>query len=174
MPPAARITDPHACAIPLHAVNVIAGPCCPTVLIGFLPAARQGDLTACGAPIVRFSPTVEIGNQKAARMGDNTGHGGVIVKGEPTVLIGEVGKGECDCMKQAAQSGAAKPGQTVHVGKADWTQLRLPVEAKLASSQFAIENNSTSATIKAESWDQPILLNGQNILGAKSIERQPL
>ena len=36
-------------------------PGCPTVLIGGMPAARMGDLSGCGAPIVMGAPTVIIG-----------------------------------------------------------------------------------------------------------------
>ena len=63
----------------------------PTVLIGFLPAARVSDMATCVGPpdiIAIGSPTVFIGNQMAARIGDTTAHGGVIVAGEPMVLIG--------------------------------------------------------------------------------------
>jgi hypothetical protein len=34
---------------------------------------------------------VMIGNLPAARMGDLTAHGGTIILGEPTVMIGEIG-----------------------------------------------------------------------------------
>jgi uncharacterized Zn-binding protein involved in type VI secretion len=40
---------------------VIAPPGCPTVLIGGMPAARMGDMSACGAPIIMGCPTVMIG-----------------------------------------------------------------------------------------------------------------
>ena len=93
--PAARMTDMHACPafngpVP-HVGGPILPPCCPTVLIGSLPAARVGDMAVCVGPpanIVMGSFTVLIGGQPAARMGDNTAHGGVIVMGWPTVLIG--------------------------------------------------------------------------------------
>jgi hypothetical protein len=61
------------------------------VLIGYLPAARVGDMALCVGPpdsIVMGSPTVLIGGMMAARIGDPTAHGGVIVAGLPTVLIG--------------------------------------------------------------------------------------
>jgi uncharacterized Zn-binding protein involved in type VI secretion len=44
-----------------HPGAPIAPPGCPTVLIGGLPAARMGDLTSCGAPIVMGAMTVLIG-----------------------------------------------------------------------------------------------------------------
>jgi uncharacterized Zn-binding protein involved in type VI secretion len=95
MPPAARMTDMHACpmvtGIVPHVGGPILPPCCPTVLIGGLPAARVGDMAVCaGGPdvIALGSFTVLIGGMPAARMGDMTVHGGVIVIGLPTVLIG--------------------------------------------------------------------------------------
>lgn len=95
MPPAARITDMHACpmvtGIVPHVGGPISGPCVPTVLIGSLPAAVLGDMCVCVGPpdsIVKGSATVMIGGKPAARMGDTTAHGGNIVLGMPTVIIG--------------------------------------------------------------------------------------
>jgi hypothetical protein len=51
----------------------------------------MGDLAACGSStdaIDSGTPTVLIGPLPAARQGDSTARGGVIVGGEPTVLIG--------------------------------------------------------------------------------------
>lgn len=79
-----------------HVGGPILPPGEPTVLIGFLPAARMTDMATCVGPpdsILMGSPTVLIGNLMAARIGDPTDHGGVIVLGEPTVEIGEVGMG---------------------------------------------------------------------------------
>ena len=69
---------------------------CPTVLIGFMPAARVTDMATCVGPpdvIVKGSTGVLIGNMPAARIGDMTAHGGNIVVGCPTVMIGETGSG---------------------------------------------------------------------------------
>jgi uncharacterized Zn-binding protein involved in type VI secretion len=95
MPPAARISDMHTCPmVNPGPVPHVGGPIavgCPTVLIGFMPAARVGDMCVCVGPpdtIAKGSATVMIGNMPAARMGDNTAHGGVIVVGCPTVIIG--------------------------------------------------------------------------------------
>jgi uncharacterized Zn-binding protein involved in type VI secretion len=72
----------------------VGGPVCkgmPTVLIGFMPAARMGDMCVCVGPpdvIAKGSATVMIGGQPAARMGDLTAHGGNIVVGFPQVMIG--------------------------------------------------------------------------------------
>lgn len=87
MPPAARIGDKHSCPIPGHAINaIVQGE--ETVIVGFMPQSRVGDMEACGAAIARGEPTVIIGNRDAARRGDPTVHGGKIVSGCPTVLIG--------------------------------------------------------------------------------------
>jgi uncharacterized Zn-binding protein involved in type VI secretion len=97
MPPAARITDMHVCPMQTPAVVPIphvGGPicvACPTVLIGFLPAARVGDMAVCVGPpdaIAMGSFTVLVGGMPAARMGDMTIHAGAITLGDPTVMIG--------------------------------------------------------------------------------------
>lgn len=66
----------------------------PTVMVGFLPAARVGDMAVCTGPpdtIAKGSGTVMIGKKPAARLGDQTAHGGVIVVGCSTVFIGDAG-----------------------------------------------------------------------------------
>ena len=96
MPPAARMGDMHTCPLvnpgPVpHVGGPILPPGCPTVLIGFMPAARVGDMAVCVGPpdaVAMGSATVLIGGSMAARMGDPTVHGGVIVIGCPTVMIG--------------------------------------------------------------------------------------
>jgi uncharacterized Zn-binding protein involved in type VI secretion len=98
MPPAARLTDMHACPMvtpgvpPIpHVGGPVTGPGMPTVLIGGLPAACVGDMCVCVGPpdvIVKGSSSVLIGGRPAARMGDSTAHGGNIVIGLPTVMIG--------------------------------------------------------------------------------------
>lgn len=102
--PSARISDLHTCPMATpgtppvpHVGGPISGPCVPTVLVGFLPAAVVGDSCVCVGPpdtITMGSPTVLIGNKMAARMGDPTLHGGVITAGFPSVLIGEMGRGD--------------------------------------------------------------------------------
>jgi uncharacterized Zn-binding protein involved in type VI secretion len=55
-----------------------------------MPAARVGDMAVCVGPpdvIALGSFKVLIGGMPAARMGDLTAHGGVIVTGAPTVII---------------------------------------------------------------------------------------
>lgn len=111
MPPAARVTDMHTCPMVTVLVPHVGGPVlppgCPTVLTGFLPAARVGDMLTCVGPpdvIAIGCPTVLIGGMMAARMGDMTAHGGVIVGPCcPTVMIGIPGMG-------GALAAAAKNG----------------------------------------------------------------
>jgi uncharacterized Zn-binding protein involved in type VI secretion len=98
-----------------HVGGPILPPGAPTVLIGFLPAARMSDMLTCVGPpdvIVMGSPTVLINFLMAARMGDPTAHGGVIVLGEPTVMIGEAGGGGAGGggAAGAAMTAAAKSG----------------------------------------------------------------
>jgi uncharacterized Zn-binding protein involved in type VI secretion len=95
MPPAARVTDMHTCPMSdgpkPHVGGPILPPGCPTVIIGFMPAARVSDKCVCVGPIdviAMGSATVKIGGLMAARIGDQTAHGGVIVSGFPTVMIG--------------------------------------------------------------------------------------
>jgi uncharacterized Zn-binding protein involved in type VI secretion len=93
--PAARLGDPHECpavtVVVPHVGGPILPPCCITVWIGGMPAARLGDLAFCfgpPAPIIMGSTSVNIGGQPAARMTDPTAHGGAIAIGCLTVLIG--------------------------------------------------------------------------------------
>ncbi|MBB5710811.1 PAAR domain-containing protein [Sphingomonas xinjiangensis] len=98
MPPAARLTDMHACPMQTpgvppvpHVGGPITGPGAPTVLIGGLPAARATDLAVCVGPpdtIAMGSATVLILGLPAARLGDTCAHGGSIVFGLPSVMIG--------------------------------------------------------------------------------------
>ena len=93
---AARVADPHLCpmidGVKPHVGGPILPPCCPTVIIGGMPAARVGDMVTCVGPpdaIAMGSTTVLIGGVPAARVGDQTVHGGVILPpGCPTVIIG--------------------------------------------------------------------------------------
>lgn len=100
MPPAARVSDNHTCPMlnpdesPHVGGPIVTGEA--TVQVGFLPAARLGDMAICIGPpdaIAKGSATVLIGYMPAARIGDPTVHGGSIVAGCTTVLIGESGSG---------------------------------------------------------------------------------
>jgi len=94
MPPAARIGDMHACPMVTGVVPHVGGRIAmglPTARMGFMPAARVGDLATCAGPpdaIAMRSLTVFIGGMPAASLGDLTVHGGTIVMGCPTVMIG--------------------------------------------------------------------------------------
>jgi uncharacterized Zn-binding protein involved in type VI secretion len=111
MPPAARVSDMHVCPMVTGVVPHVGGPIlppgCPTVMIGYMPAACMGDMMTCVGPpdsIMMGSPTVKIGNKMAARMGDPSTHGGSIILGCPTVQIGVSGMGAA--LAAAAGSGA--------------------------------------------------------------------
>ena len=92
MPAAARVGD--ATGHP----GVITGPGVATVLIGGMPAAREGDIHTCSMPptagphspssFSKGSSTVLIGGRGALRMGDVAGCGSPIVAGAMDVLIG--------------------------------------------------------------------------------------
>lgn len=100
MPPAARISDNHVCPMVTGVVPHVGGPINkgePTVMIGYMPAARLGDTLICVGPpdvIVKGSFTVKIGYMPAARLTDTTAHGGTIMgPGCVTVMIGDAGGG---------------------------------------------------------------------------------
>ena len=63
--PAARLGDMHVCPMVTvlvpHVGGPIAGPGCPTVLIGGMPAAQLGSMCAHGGAVVLGYPTVLIG-----------------------------------------------------------------------------------------------------------------
>lgn len=94
MPPAARLTDNHVCPMSDGPKPHVGGPIVmgsPNVIVGFMPAARVGDLVTCVGPpdaIAMGSMKVMINFMPAARMGDTTVHGGKIVMGYPQVMIG--------------------------------------------------------------------------------------
>ncbi|MFZ6648936.1 PAAR domain-containing protein [Undibacterium sp. TJN25] len=59
--PIARVGDKVTCPLPGHAVTVIVSGD-PTVIIDGKPAARHGDLTACGATLIASQQTtVDLG-----------------------------------------------------------------------------------------------------------------
>ncbi len=95
MPPAATVGSLHTCPLSdgpkPHVGGPVLPPCCLTVIIGGMPAARVGDMATCVGPpdtIAMGSMTVVIGGMPAARVGDQTMHGGLITMGCPTVIIG--------------------------------------------------------------------------------------
>lgn len=113
-PFAARVTDQHICPMSEGPKPHVGGPIlplgCPTVLIGNLPAARQGDKAFCvGSPdtIQKGEETVLIGNKEAARLGDPTEHCGIITNGYATVWIGKSLAGTSRCIQIATENSAA-------------------------------------------------------------------
>ncbi|WAS96593.1 PAAR domain-containing protein [Nannocystis punicea] len=100
MPDAARISDFHVCPkVEPGPVPHVGGPIfsgSANVIIGFLPAAREGDSVVCfplGAAdrIKQGSSTVVINGRPAARRSDPGSHisGDLIAAGCPTVVIGD-------------------------------------------------------------------------------------
>lgn len=88
--PAARVSDPTACPVPGHGTNPITQGS-PDVLFDGLPAARQGDSSACGSPIASaVSTTVFINGKPAATLGSVGAHGNVVIGGSGTIIIGDV------------------------------------------------------------------------------------
>ena len=144
--PAARITDPHVCpmmnGIVPHVGGPILPPCCPTVFIGGLPAARVGDMLTCVGPpdvIAKGSATVFIGGMPAARMGDMTVHGGVIVSGCPTVLIGD-------------QPGSAAGGSSFNAPSSEITLIIRSVEqSSCVAAEKAMQLSMTNSLVSAGS-----------------------
>ncbi|QUX92111.1 type VI secretion protein [Marinomonas sp. A3A] len=92
--PAATIGSMHVCPKTTGTVPHVGGPIAAgssNVLIGGIPAARDGDMLVCVGPpdsIKGGSGSVTINGKPAARLGDGTSHSGKIVVGNPTVLIG--------------------------------------------------------------------------------------
>jgi uncharacterized Zn-binding protein involved in type VI secretion len=115
LPPATRLTDPHAC--PLIPAGPVVGPCVPNVVTGKMFQGVVGDLCVCvGGPdaIVRGSATVFAGKRPTARIGDATAKGGACAMGFATVIIGDkshAGGGasafsNAPCLKAAARGAA--------------------------------------------------------------------
>lgn len=100
MPDAARISDFHVCPkVEPGPVPHVGGPIfsgSANVIIGFLPAAREGDSLVCfpigpGDRIKQGSTSVLINGRQAARRSDPGSHisGDLIAAGCPTVVIGD-------------------------------------------------------------------------------------
>ncbi|POR63040.1 PAAR domain-containing protein [Pseudomonas syringae] len=86
--PAARVTDPTACPLPGHGTNpIVAGSS--NVFFDGLPAARQGDASACGGAMSGGLATTVLINGKPAATVDSVGtHGNRVIAGSGTVIIG--------------------------------------------------------------------------------------
>jgi uncharacterized Zn-binding protein involved in type VI secretion len=116
-----------------HAGGPILPPCCPTVVIGMMPAARVGDMATCVGPpdaIAKGSTTVMIGMKPAARQGDPTLHGGVIVLGFPMVIIGDL---------------AAVPGMAPLAAAAAINQALKDLSAMLRAKKAALQRWDAAA-----------------------------
>ncbi len=182
MPPAARLGDMHTCPMvtpgtpPVpHVGGPILPPCCPTVIIGGLPAARVGDMAICVGPpdvIVKGSPTVLIGFMPAARIGDLTAHGGVIVMGCPTVIIGEVGAGAPvgpgtpgSGAPPATSQGGGQTSDVSHIGPAGPEHVG-PLKARPGHTPAKVESSSSRQQREEEkTWIEVELvdLDGESV-----------
>lgn len=86
--PAARVSDPTACPLPGHGTNPIAAGSGDVFFDG-LPAARQGDASACGGAMSGGLATTVLINGKPAATVDSVGtHGNKVTAGSGTVIIG--------------------------------------------------------------------------------------
>jgi uncharacterized Zn-binding protein involved in type VI secretion len=126
----------------------------PTVMIGFMPAARQTDLCTCVGPpdmIAMGSLTVKIGFLPAARLGDITVHGGTVTVGFPTVMIGDVGMG---APVTVPPLGSPSAPSTMCRGR-PLRQQEQPMSCAQASTSMIIRdmtgNNVSEATLRTES-----------------------
>lgn len=140
---AARVTDLHVCplcdGVKPHVGGPIMPPGCPTVVIGYLPAARIGDIAACaGVPDTITgpgAPTVIIGGMPAARMGDQTAHGGIISPPCcPTVIIGASGAGGAGATVGGA---SGSPGASVSAAAAAAVMSASPAAVTAVSAEHA-------------------------------------
>lgn len=171
MPPAARITDMHTCPLPYHVGGpVIVGE--PTVLIGYMPAARVGDQLICAVgpdSVARGEDTVLIGHSPAARLGDPTSHGGKLVVGCPTVIIGSTAQvstlktdrpfcEECERKRRAREAAAAEHaspsvpvkgnvGTGLHLGPAATQAATAAGAAAAAAAAAASEPGAAAAQV---------------------------
>lgn len=86
--PAARLSDATQCPKKGHGSNAIASGS-PDVLFNGIPAARQGDTTACGSAISgQVIPSVLINGRPAVVTGSTGSHGDVVVGGSGNIFIG--------------------------------------------------------------------------------------
>jgi len=148
--PAARLTD--LCA---HG-GVIIAPGCPTVMIGFLPAARVTDNVACPmfdgpvphvtGMIIKGSNSVLIGGVPAARVSDpinppSNCKGNQVAMGCTTVLIGDQGAG-----------GSGAPGAAAVAEAAGAIEAQMAQDALLAQARSA-----TAALTQAAATGVPLV-----------------
>jgi uncharacterized Zn-binding protein involved in type VI secretion len=139
-----------------HVGGPIIPTCCPTVIIGGLPAARVTDKCICVGPIdiiAQGSATVFIGGLPAARIGDMTTHGGVIVSGMLTVLIGDGGgsAGGGGAAAAAAKKGDAAKKAAEKKAKAI-EQAKTDAKNILTKSLDGIKNKTDAVKDSAKKW----------------------
>ncbi|MBX8540549.1 PAAR domain-containing protein [Pseudomonas cichorii] len=87
MTPISRLTDQHACPLPLHGLTPIVS-ASPNVFVNGLPVARVGDKSGCGAVIVSGIPNILINGRPIAHIGSLSSHGGTIITGSINTMGG--------------------------------------------------------------------------------------
>ncbi|MEN1834461.1 PAAR domain-containing protein [Pseudomonas lijiangensis] len=87
MTPISRLTDQHACPLPLHGLTPIVS-ASPNVFVNGLPVARVGDKSGCGAVIVSGIPNILINGRPIAHIGSLSSHGGTIINGSINTMGG--------------------------------------------------------------------------------------
>ncbi|GFM83838.1 hypothetical protein PSCICN_45300 [Pseudomonas cichorii] len=85
MTPVSRLTDQHACPIPLHGLTPIVSASA-NVFVNGLPVARVGDRSGCGAVIVSGIPSILINGRPIAHLGSLSSHGGTIITGSTNTM----------------------------------------------------------------------------------------
>jgi len=142
--PAARLSDPTACPIPGHGTNPIAAGS-PDVLFDSLPAARQGDPSACGGALSSaVIPTVLINGKPATTIGTVGSHGNVVVGGSGTVLIGSSGGGAAVSPVAALSMAAIAAPKTASGGGGGGTSSAATTSATPTSAATAAAAIQTS------------------------------
>lgn len=135
--PAARLGDPTACPVPGHGTNPIAAGS-PNVLFDSLPAARQGDASACGGALSgNVIPTVLINGKPATTIGTVGSHGNVVVAGSGTVLIGASGGGASFTSPQPLSIASASYSQCILIEDQDGNPLHgIPYKLRTPQGQW--------------------------------------
>ena len=105
MIPVSRLTDQHACPIPLHGLTpLVSGS--PAVFVNGLPVARVGDMSGCGAVIVSGFPHILVDGRPMAHVGSLTTHGGAVVTGSHDCVGGGVSLSTSKLVVDFAKLGA--------------------------------------------------------------------
>lgn len=75
-----RLTDLHACPLPLHGITPLVSGAA-DVQVNGLPVARVGDRSGCGAVLVSGFPHILVNGRPMAHLGSLSSHGGAVLAG---------------------------------------------------------------------------------------------